>query len=158
MLQRREIAIFFIFIVLAFLCNCTMVRPLPEGVPRFVNNGDGTITDNATDLMWEASTGNGGNICLYIVAKQYVESLRICGYEDWELPTLAQLRTLINNDFYPMIDPMFECKEAKYWSRNVGYYKGALRTRTALSFKDGKTKYFLGAGFDYYVRAVRKFP
>jgi hypothetical protein len=56
---------------------------------------------------------------------------------------------------------MFEYKEGKYGSRNIGMYKGVIRTRIALSFKDGKTKYFIGAGYksagyNYYVRAVRK--
>ncbi|MGA9026078.1 MAG: DUF1566 domain-containing protein [Steroidobacteraceae bacterium] len=29
----------------------------PSGLPRYVNNGDGTLTDNQTELMWELKTG-----------------------------------------------------------------------------------------------------
>ena len=32
--------------------------------PRFVDNGDGTITDNQTGLMWEKKTGTLGNAIL----------------------------------------------------------------------------------------------
>lgn len=32
--------------------------------PRFVDNGDGTITDNQTGLMWEKKTGTLGNAVL----------------------------------------------------------------------------------------------
>jgi hypothetical protein len=28
----------------------------PSGLPRYVNNGDGTLTDNQTGLMWELQT------------------------------------------------------------------------------------------------------
>lgn len=32
--------------------------------PRFVDNGDGTITDNQTGLMWEKKTGTLGSAIL----------------------------------------------------------------------------------------------
>jgi uncharacterized protein DUF1566 len=32
--------------------------------PRFVDNGDGTVTDNQTGLMWEKKTGTTGNVTL----------------------------------------------------------------------------------------------
>jgi hypothetical protein len=106
--------------------------------------------------MWEASTGTEGDICLYQVAENYCETLKRGGYDNWKVPSLRQLRSLLKQNRQPKIDLMFECKEGKYWSRNIGMYKGVIRTRIALSFKDGKTKYFIGAGYDYYVRAVRK--
>ncbi len=36
------------------------VRGWLGGTVRFVNNGDGTITDNLTNLMWEMKDDNGG--------------------------------------------------------------------------------------------------
>ncbi len=44
--------------------QCT-VRPTPEcatatAPPRFVDNGDGTIIDNCTNLMWEKKTTEAG--------------------------------------------------------------------------------------------------
>lgn len=135
---------------------CTVVRTLPEGVPRFADNGDGTITDNATRLMWEAETGNGGDICLFRKAQTYAENLQLGGHTDWRLPSLGQLETLLDENHSPRINPVFECKPGKYWTRSKGRYKQRLLTRLALDFRDGEKKYFIGAGVNYYVRAVRK--
>lgn len=38
----------------AFMCK--------SAVPHYVDNGDGTVTDNKTGLMWEKKTNVGGNV------------------------------------------------------------------------------------------------
>jgi hypothetical protein len=38
----------------AFVCK--------TAVPHFVDNGDGTVTDNVTGLMWEQKTGVAGAV------------------------------------------------------------------------------------------------
>lgn len=141
---------------LLLLGSCTTVRTLPDGVQRFVNNGDGTITDNATGLMWEAETGNRGEICLFSDAEKYASTLRLGGYDDWRLPSIGQLKTLLDEQYQPRINTIFECKPGKYWSRNKGRYKKRFLTRMALDFQDGEPKHYLPLGFDYYVRAVRR--
>lgn len=143
-------------VCLVFFAACTMVRTLPEGVPRFVDNGDGTITDNATRLMWEAHTGNNGTICLFREAEKYADNLELAGHDDWTLPSLSQLETLLYDEYQPKIHPIFSCEPAKYWTRSKGRYKQRLLTRMTLDFRDGEKKYFIGAGVNYYVRAVRK--
>jgi len=40
---------------------CANVNAPP---PRFVDNSDGTVTDNQTGLMWEKKTGTPGNVTL----------------------------------------------------------------------------------------------
>jgi Protein of unknown function (DUF1566) len=35
----------------------TAAKPQPPPSPRFVDNGDGTVTDSQTGLMWEQKTG-----------------------------------------------------------------------------------------------------
>jgi len=39
---------------------CTTATPIPTATPgpRFVDNGDGTVTDNETGLQWEKKVGN----------------------------------------------------------------------------------------------------
>lgn len=61
---------------------------------RFIDNGDGTVTDTVTNLMWAASD-NMGNISWHN-AKIYCGNPPIAGYRysDWRMPTIEELRTL----------------------------------------------------------------
>lgn len=67
---------------------------------RFSDNGDGTVTDQAQNLMW-AKFDNQGNIDW----KQAERWIRFtfpdtiqARYEDWRMPTLAELQTLYVDD------------------------------------------------------------
>jgi hypothetical protein len=61
---------------------------------RFIDNGDGTVTDTRTNLMWAASD-NMGDISWHN-AKIYCGNPPIAGYTyfDWRMPTVDELRTL----------------------------------------------------------------
>jgi hypothetical protein len=59
---------------------------------RFIDNGNGTVTDTKTGLMW-AAKDNGSNIN-WENAKSYCENYRGGGYTDWRLPTQDELAWL----------------------------------------------------------------
>ncbi|MBW1972323.1 MAG: hypothetical protein DRP55_05805 [Spirochaetes bacterium] len=59
---------------------------------RFIDNGDGTITDTKTNLMW-AQYDNMGDINWH-QAKDYCEHIILSKYEDWRMPTIKELATL----------------------------------------------------------------
>lgn len=65
---------------------------------RFIDNGDGTVTDTLTSLMW-ASSDNMGDITWHN-AKIYCENPPLAGYKysDWRMPTIKELKTLYNKD------------------------------------------------------------
>ena len=65
---------------------------------RFVDNGDGTITDTETNLMW-AAHDNMGDITWH-EAKLYCENPPIGGYKylNWRMPTIEELRTLYDKN------------------------------------------------------------
>jgi hypothetical protein len=65
---------------------------------RFIDNGDGTVTDTQTNLMWAASD-NMGDINWHN-AKIYCENPPIAGYKysDWRMPTIAELRALFDKN------------------------------------------------------------
>lgn len=65
---------------------------------RFIDNGDGTVTDTLTNLMW-ASSDNMGDITWHN-AKIYCENPPLAGYKysDWRMPTIKELKTLYNKD------------------------------------------------------------
>jgi hypothetical protein len=70
--------------------------------PSYTDNGDGTISDNVTGLMWAGSAdGNGDGVIdvadklTYDAALAGAESFTLAGYTDWRLPTIKELYSLI---------------------------------------------------------------
>lgn len=64
--------------------------------PRFTDNGDGTITDNMTGLMWEKSASLTTR--LWAEAMDYANNSLVAGYDDWRLPNIFELQSLINHE------------------------------------------------------------
>jgi len=67
---------------------------------RFTDNGDGTVTDHELGLMW-SKTDNHGNID-WIQAEKWVKytfpDTLEKRYENWRLPTLKELQSLVVHD------------------------------------------------------------
>ncbi len=61
--------------------------------PSFTDNGDGTITDNNTGLMWQKDHGDKMS---YQDAADGASSFSLAGHTDWRLPTIKELYSLIN--------------------------------------------------------------
>lgn len=99
------------------LCYVRCVRGDSYGENLFVNNGDGTVTDSATGLMWQQSDdGVGRN---WEEALAYAEDLDYAGYNDWRLPNAKELQIIVDysrND--PAIDPIFDMvdEDGFYWT------------------------------------------
>ncbi len=80
----------------------TFFVQLVRGVPNasansFTNNGDGTITDTSTGLMW-ASADNGSGL-LWPAALAWVQERNAAGYlghSDWRMPNAKELQSLVN--------------------------------------------------------------
>lgn len=81
----------------------------PQG-DRFTDNGDGTVTDNLTGLMWikdPAQAGLGSPMYWYD-ALNACENLIYAGHEDWRLPNINELLSIIDHSRYdPAFDPLF---------------------------------------------------
>ena len=60
--------------------------------PRYVDNGDGTVTDLNTGLMWQR---NPGDKKTYEEAVEDVGFFQLAGYDDWRLPDIKELYSLI---------------------------------------------------------------
>jgi len=90
------------------------VRGNPEyGINSLMDNGDGTVTDAATGLMWmQQDSGEGLN---WENALAFAEDCDVAEYDDWRLPNAKELQSLVDytrspaTTNSPALDPVFEC-------------------------------------------------
>ncbi len=90
---------------------------------HFIVNDDGTITDTNSGLMWQRKTDDSG--MNWQEALNYAENLSLAGYTDWRIPSLKELRTIVNyNLHHPAIDvEIFPDKVSSiYWSATTDTY------------------------------------
>lgn len=111
-------------------CNAAITATAPDS--RFQVNGDGTVSDLWTGLMWQqCSVGQSGGSCEtgsaslveWSQALTYVLDLNsgagYAGYTDWRLPNKSELASLVENScISPAINLTIfpNTPSATYWS------------------------------------------
>jgi hypothetical protein len=82
--------------------------------PFFVDNGDGTVSDTITGLMWQKTDGGEMTIESAIT---YCDTLSLAGNTDWRLPNAIEAYSILNHQFAnPSLDPqVFSYSIAEYW-------------------------------------------
>ncbi len=60
--------------------------------PRYKDNGDGTVSDLVTGLMWQQDPGKK---LTYAQAVAGAKKFKLAGHKDWRLPTIKELYSLI---------------------------------------------------------------
>ncbi len=93
------------------------------GVNTFVDNGDETITDASTGLMW--SKPDSGGALNWEQALDYAENLVHAGHDDWRLPNAKELQSIVDCTRAPAalppapqgpaIDPIFAITDSEAW-------------------------------------------
>ena len=85
-----------------------------SNAPYFINNGNGTVTDTVTSLMWQQSDGGELTIQNAIV---YCDTLTLGGHADWRLPSDKEGYSILNHQYVnPAIDTnVFTKTNAEYW-------------------------------------------
>lgn len=82
------------------------------GKNEFTDNGDGTVSDLATGLMWQKSDSGRG--LDWRSALKYAENMHLAGHKDWRLPNAKELQSIVDYSRSPQttrspaIDPLFE--------------------------------------------------
>jgi len=101
--------------------------------PRFTDNGDGTITDNLTGLIWMQNTDCFGkrNWNFALSDCNGMQS-GLCGVTDgssagdWRLPNSKELYSLVDTENYapplPSGHPFTNVKSTAYWSSTTTPY------------------------------------
>ncbi|HBS03667.1 MAG TPA: DUF1566 domain-containing protein [Leptospiraceae bacterium] len=81
----------------------------------FNDNGDGTITDSATGLMWaQADSGKGMNWPNALDYAKKMNKQKYLGYTDWRVPDAKELHSIVDysrspqKDNSPALNPIFK--------------------------------------------------
>ncbi|MEA1967563.1 MAG: DUF1566 domain-containing protein [Thermodesulfobacteriota bacterium] len=122
----------------------------------YQDNGNGTVTDLNTQLMWQQS--DDGVEREWQDACDYCDNLDFAGYADWRIPTRRELFSIvdlgkydpaINTDYFPA------CKSSWYWSGSTR--TGSTDGAWVVDFYFGIIGWG-GKTNDGYVRCVRSGP
>ncbi|MBP6857614.1 MAG: DUF1566 domain-containing protein [Candidatus Pacebacteria bacterium] len=141
----------------------------------YVDNGDATITDSATGLMWQkCSDGQTGLDCsggsaigvlfddgdgdlgiTHQPAINYCDSLSLATHSDWRLPNVKELMSIVDyGRVNPAIDPTYfpATQSGFYWSSTA--YENSANNAWLVHFSDGSV-YSVTMNSNYFVRCVR---
>lgn len=85
------------------------------GVNDFADNGDSTVTDASSGLMWtKADSGEGMDWPTALAWAQQMNAENHLGYSDWRVPNVKELQAIVDYDRSPdttgtpALDPVFE--------------------------------------------------
>ena len=130
---------------LAFvLCLTGLVMSGEAHAQQCVDNGDGTVTDNAAGLMWQKATAGPMN---WEAAKSHAASLTLGGHTGWHLPDRHALLGL----YISPCKEMMSVEPTWYWSSSLYEYDN--NYALAVDFSEGSMWQVITN--DYHVRAVR---
>jgi hypothetical protein len=127
--------------------------------PSYTDNGDGTITDIITGLMWQKY--DGGEMTIEN-ASTYCDNLTLANYTNWRLPSPMEAYSILNlQNANPAINTTyFPNTTAEYWWTNT--YQAGDNTKVWVTNAGGgignhpKSETFSAGGTKkFHVRAVR---
>ena len=148
------------------------------GAPlAYVDNGDGTITDVNTGLMWEKksqdfSMHDATLVFTWDEALGYATALNenfFAGHHDWRLPNIKELQSIVNYEVdSPAVSPAFNngcvsgctiltcsCIRADVFTWSSTTEELNPQHAWVVDFSEGLVIAFSGKASDFVVRAVR---
>lgn len=133
------------------------VRGDQYGTNDFVDNGDGTVTDKATGLMWSKIDFGPFD---WPTALHFADTSTFAGYSDWRLPDVKELQSIVDYsrspsatdaaNVGPAIDPLFSCTKITNEAGDADY--GYYWTSTSARFNSDQPFYY--AWYVAFGRAV----
>ena len=134
--------------------NYLLVRGNSDyGQNDFIDNGDGTVTDKATGLMW--AQDDNGEAILWQEALAYAEGKEFAGYSDWRLPDAKEIQSIVDYTRSPAtsnsaaIDPLFNCSQITneagqqdypwYWTNTTHARDGGMSGAAAVYVAFGRS-------------------
>ena len=136
-MQRIGLLIFLLLLVTA---NWGYAEP-------YTDNGDGTVTDEGSGLVWQQDVAAVQPN--WQGALDYCNALTLAGFNDWRLPDIKQLRSLV--DDISGMDSNFSLAANPCWSST----SASSRTYAWRMSNEGFTHYSLKTSSGWNVRCVR---
>jgi len=127
-------------------------------IPRYTNNGDGTVTDNATGLMWpqdwDGDGGNSGNAATWADALSFTSALDFAGWTDWRMPNINELFSVLDHGAGPpLVNAVFDLTGGDlFWSSTA--FLAVPEFKQAMNPSEGKIQIDLNV-LDNLIIAVR---
>ncbi len=149
-----------IALALVFTFNSTQAQE------RFVDNGDGTVTDTKTSLMWAQSSSPGD--LTWQDSEIYCRTPAIAAYKysDWRMPTIEELKTLYMKDaegyeadcgLNVQAHPIFEFTCNWFWSSDLPATPQSSEKKKVRKVRSVMAYVFdMGRGYKYTDRMVHK--
>lgn len=112
-----------------------------------------TVADQATGLHWQRRPP--AEPVTFQAANSYCEGLELDGEDDWRLPSMKELQTIVaDTRVDPAIDPTLfpDTPSESFWSSST--WTGTTELIWVVLFKTGYTNYDR-ADFNYRTRCVR---
>lgn len=143
-------------VVLVLVCALFALQAEAAGL---VDNGDGTVTDNKTGLMWQKQDDGIGYSWYQASGKYDAEcnstsqnvcgSLKLGGKSDWRLPSNRELKTILTY--------FWNIRQTDSWSSNFWSSTNPVHPSVAwyASFADGIIYANGFKSYTFYVRCVR---
>ena len=128
--------------------------------PSYTDNGDGTVTDNRTGLMWlkYANNYNSGAAQTWEAALSGCESFSYAGYSDWRLPNVRELESIVDaGEQNPAINTTYflNTESSQYWTSTT-YVPDTSYAWLVYFYNGGVNVYY--KSYNFYVRPVRGSP
>lgn len=128
---------------------------------RFIDNGDGTVTDTFTALQWQKE--DDGIDRDYDDARRYAKELRLAGYDDWRLPRKEELMQLAELEYKTLKQVFPNTKAEGYWAETsreeLHWAQSPDEIAYTVEFDPASANYGADVtnfrSYHYYVRAVR---
>lgn len=145
---------------------------------HYTDNGDGTITDNLTQLVWQKVPNTTAFTWEQAIA--YAEGLTIGGASDWRLPNIKELQSLnneslsnpsVNNNYFntigiknywsstTLLPNQNNLNSAWYWNTQFGItsYDSKTNTNYVISVR-GNPSNLSNLGVEKETNAIKIFP
>lgn len=93
------------------------IKTPPSVSSQFTDNGNGTVKDNLTGLVWQKAPNP--DTLTWENALSYAENLSLGGYSDWRLPNIKELQSLNDEkSINPSVSTVYfsNIGVKKYWS------------------------------------------